>query len=308
MKYLIRHWLAPLGLLPVILCLWTVFARGDEVKTYSGHGVIEQIAPDRGHVTIHHQAIPGYMMEMTMDFPVKTPADLAGLAVGDEITFTLAVTEKQDWIEHLQLVAHHVGRVTNQTFVFHSPVSELGPGDFLPDYPLTTEAGKPAHFSDFTGRAVAFTFFFTRCPLPDYCLRMNNNFAATREILRSTTNAPANWQFISISFDPEFDTPQTLVAYARLYRRGDADRWLFASVSKQTLATLAASLDLMVLHQGAGISHNLRTVVLDPQGRIFRQFDGNNWTPQQLADAMLAAARKTDHAGQPMKMDAGMKM
>src|SRR6202012_3784782 len=170
---------------------------------------------------------------------------------------------------HLQLVAHHVGSVTNQTFVFHSPVSELGPGDYLPDYPLTTEAGKPAHFSDFTGRAVAFTFFFTRCPLPDYCLRMNNNFAATREILRSTTNAPANWQFISISFDPEFDTPQTLVAYARLYRRGDADRWLFASVSKQTLAPLAESLDLMVLHQGAGISHNLRTVVLDPQGRIF---------------------------------------
>jgi cytochrome oxidase Cu insertion factor (SCO1/SenC/PrrC family) len=40
-----------------------------------------------------------------------------------------------------------------------------------------------------------------------------------------------------------------------------------------------------------GVTHNLRTVVLDPQGRIFRQFDGNQWTPQELADAIVCAAR-----------------
>jgi cytochrome oxidase Cu insertion factor (SCO1/SenC/PrrC family) len=48
----------------------------------------------------------------------------------------------------------------------------------------------------------------------------------------------------------------------------------------------------MITREGKSImSHNLRTVVLDPQRRIFREFDGNNWTPQQLADAMLEAAR-----------------
>jgi cytochrome oxidase Cu insertion factor (SCO1/SenC/PrrC family) len=48
----------------------------------------------------------------------------------------------------------------------------------------------------------------------------------------------------------------------------------------------------MIMHDGDSImSHNLRTVVLDPRGKIFRQLDGNQWTPQQLADAIREAAK-----------------
>jgi cytochrome oxidase Cu insertion factor (SCO1/SenC/PrrC family) len=46
----------------------------------------------------------------------------------------------------------------------------------------------------------------------------------------------------------------------------------------------------MFSREGGSFSHNLRTVVLDPQGRIYKQFDGNLWTPLQLADAVAAAA------------------
>ena len=170
-------------------------------------------------------------------------------------------------------------------------MSELKPGDPLPDYALTAEDGRQIHFSDFRGKALAFIFFFTRCPLPDYCPRMNNNFEQTRKILLTDTNAPTNWQFLSISFDPEFDTPAVLSNYANVYRGDDTHRWLFAAASTNVLADAALRLDLMVMRQGNNISHNLRTVVLDPQGRIYKQFDGNQWTPQQLADAILGAAR-----------------
>jgi len=57
------------------------------------------------------------------------------------------------------------------------------------------------------------------------------------------------------------------------------------------LADAAVRLDLMIMRQGNNISHNLRTVVLNPQGHIYKQFDGNQWTPQQLADAITQAAR-----------------
>jgi protein SCO1/2 len=138
---------------------------------------------------------------------------------------------------------------------------------------------------------VAFTFFFTSCPLPDYCPRMNQDFAATRALLRAAPQAPTNWQFLSISFDPGFDTPEILSGYARLYRGADTNQWLFAALPTNTLDAIAPRLNLMILRAGGGISHNLRTVVLDPQGRIYQLFDGNEWTPRQLADAMLAAAR-----------------
>ena len=46
-------------------------AGDPDAKSYSAQGAVEQIAPDRATVKIHHQNIPGYMMEMTMDFPVQ---------------------------------------------------------------------------------------------------------------------------------------------------------------------------------------------------------------------------------------------
>ena len=201
------------------------------------------------------------------------------------------MTETDDWIEGVRFVAHHAGEATNNTFAFPAPAAELKPGDAMPDGEFTAEDGRKIHFSDFRGRAVAFTFFFTSCPLPDYCPRMNKNFAETRKILLADTNAPANWQFLSISFDPNFDQPEVLSSYGNFYRGGDADRWLFVVASTNTLARLAPLLDLIVVRDGASYTHNLRTVVLDAQGRIHRQFDGNGWTPAQLADAISQAAK-----------------
>ena len=261
------------------------------VQTYDARGIVRRITPDRREATIQHEAIPNFMAAMTMDFTVKNTNDLQNIARGDEITFKLLVTETDSWIESVRFVAHVVEEVTNHVFIFHAPSAELKPGDPLPDFSLTAEDGRPVHFSDFRGRVLAFTFFFTRCPLPDFCPRMDLNFAAARTLLHAAADAPTNWQFLSISFDPEYDLPATLANYATYYRQNDADRWLFSVADTNTLAGLAPLLDLMIKHEDNSISHNLRTVVLDPQGRIARQFDGNQWTPQQLADAMLDAAR-----------------
>jgi protein SCO1/2 len=231
------------------------------------------------------------MPEMTMAFTVKDTNELDGISPGDEITFTLKVDESGHWIEDIRFVAHHISEVTSNVFVFHVRTAELKPGDPMPDGELTAEDGGKIHFSDFRGRALAFTFFFTRCPLPDYCPRMSKNFADARKLLLSAPDGPANWQFLCISFDPGFDTPEMLSSYGNYFREGSTDRWLFAAASTNTLAGLSPQLDLMVLRDGANITHNLRTVVLDTNGKIFRQFDSNEWTPQELADAIRDAAK-----------------
>jgi protein SCO1/2 len=277
----------------VIFTAPTVDAQN--TKSYSARGVIEKIAPDLHQATIHHQDIPNYMMEMTMDFSVKNTNELSGISAGDKITFTLVVGENDEWIENIHRVGHSDEIMTNKMpmpmDMSGGMMPELKPGDVLPDYALTAEDGKQIHISDFRGRALAFTFFFTRCPLPDYCPRMNRNFFETRKILEGNANAPTNWQFLSISFDPEFDTSEVLSNYGNYSRGDDANRWLFASASTNVLADAALRLDLMITRQGNSISHNLRTVVLDPSGHIYKQFDGNQWTPQQLADAMTQAAK-----------------
>jgi protein SCO1/2 len=261
-------------------------------KTYDAHGVVRQITADHRKATIQHDAITGYMSAMTMEFNVKDTNELNGIAPSDEITFKLVVGENDSWIEGVHFVAHEIEDVTNNTFIFHVPTAELKDGDLLPDCTFMSENGNTIHISDFRGKALAFTFFYSRCPLPDYCVRMSKNFSETRKLLQAT-NAPDNWQLLSISFDPAFDSPEMLSSYANAYRNGNTNRWLFAAASTNTLSGLAPRLDLMIMRDGDNImSHNLRTVVLDPQGKIFRQLDGNEWTPQALADAILQAARE----------------
>ena len=259
-------------------------------NSYSAAGVVEKISPDRTVATIHNQTIPGYMMEMTMDFPVKNANELNAISPGDEITFTLVVSKTNEWVENIHYAGHSSETNTAPAQMSGDMLPELKPGDMLPDGILIAEDGRQIHFSDFRGQAVAFTFFFTRCPMPTYCPLMNRNFSAARDLILAKPNAPTNWEFLSISFDPQYDTPQVLASYGGFYRGGNPAHWLFAAATTKTLATLAPGLDLMVVHQGSNISHNLRTVVLDPQGRIYRQFDGNQWTPQELADALLSAA------------------
>lgn len=168
----------------------------------------------------------------------------------------------------------------------------IGPNtrDLLPDAVLLAENGRPIKLSDFHGRALAITFLFTRCPLPDFCPRLNHQFSRARELLREQVTGPTNWQFLSISFDAEFDRPPVLARYARSYRGADEDRWLFASASSEDIKTLATALDFHFANEGGSFAHNLRTVVLDPERRISRQFDGNKWKAANLAEAMKEAA------------------
>jgi protein SCO1/2 len=253
---------------------------------FAAHGVIEKIAADGRQVTIHHETIPGYMIAMTMDFPVDDAREVEGLVPGDEITFSLNVDQDRAWVSDLHRTGH-----TNPSLPDSSMdgMPQLKPGEPLPDGELIAEDGRHIHLSDFRGKVVALTFFFTRCPLPNYCPLMNRNFAQARNLLLANPKAPGNWEFLSISFDSDFDQPATLSSYGAFYRDHNADRWLFAAAPPSTLARLAPSLGLVVMRQDNALSHNLRTVVVDPQGRLYRQFNDNLWTPRQLAAAMLAA-------------------
>ena len=230
------------------------------------------------------------MDEMTMDFSIRNEHLLDGFVPGDQIDFTLKVTDDDSWIEAVRRTGHK-GQPAPVAMAMPAP---LKPGDLVPDATLLAENGKQVHLSDFRGKAVAFTFFFTRCPLPNYCPLMNQNLAATRKLLLADPHAPKNWQLLSISFDSEFDTPGTLTSYANFYRAHNPDRWLFASITPQALAPFAAPLGLMVMGQGGNLTHNLRTVVVDPKGRLYRQFNDNTWKPSDLARTIKSAARPSN--------------
>ena len=257
-------------------------------KIFEVRGVIREVPADGKTLTVRHEEIPGYMPKMTMELNVRDTNEVHNLQADDEITFRLVATEDTHWIENIRRVGHMES--TNATAPAKIElVQELNPGDVLPDFEMLDEHGRTIQLSKFRGQVVAFSLFFTRCPLPDFCPLMNKNFGEARRLLLSDQAAMTNWNLLSLSFDAEFDSPAMLAGYARSYRGEDASHWLFANASPATLTGLAPKIDFMFARDSGGFSHNLRTVVLDIQGRVQHIFNGNKWTATELVEEMKRA-------------------
>jgi protein SCO1/2 len=264
------------------------------LRSFLARGLVRELPADGQTVVVRHEAIPGFMPKMTMAFNVRDTNELRGLQAGDAITFNVRATEEDSWIEDIRRagtndLAPQPPSDPSSSSLLH--VAQMKPGEVMPDAELLAEDGRTIKLSEFQGRALAFTFIFTRCPLPDYCPRMNQHFNRARNLLLQQPGGPTNWQFLSISFDPEFDKPGVLTRYAYSYRGKSADRWLFAAAPTNVMTSFASQLDFRFANEGGSFLHNLRTVVLDAQRRVYRQFDGNKWTAEELSQALGEAAR-----------------
>jgi len=264
------------------------------MRSFLARGVVRNLGSDGQTVVVRHEEIPGFMPRMTMEFTVRDTNELRGLSAGQAITFNVKATDTDSWIENIRHAATNdlaplPSSEPSSSSLLH--IAQMKPGDVLPDAEVLAEDGRIVKLSEFQGRALAFTFIFTRCPLPDYCPRMNQHFNRARDLLLHQPGGPTNWQFLSISFDPEFDKPGVLTRYAYSYRGKNVDRWLFAAAPTNVMASFVSQLDFRFANEGGSFLHNLRTVVLDPQRRIHRQFDGNKWKAEELAQAMADAAR-----------------
>lgn len=267
-------------------------AVSDKVGAYAVKGEVRKLEPNGKTVVVKHEAVPGYMPAMTMPFEVKNTNELRGLAAGDLIAFRMLVTKKEGWIDQVKVL-----KSTNQNtpsmpvrentrIVRH--VNPLNVGDTIPNYPFTNQLGKPIHIEEFRGQALAITFIFTRCPFPNFCPRMSNHFAETQKALKARPEIK-NWHLLSLSFDPEFDTPETLKAYGARYDY-DPDHWSLATGALIEIDAITEQFGLVFPREGANFAHNLRTVVIDPQGKVQKILLSNEWKPQELVDEMLKAA------------------
>lgn len=259
------------------------------VTAYEVRGVLREIRAEGSKALIAHDDIPGYMEAMTMLLDVKDTNELRGLLPDDSIRFRMLVTDTDGWIDRVQRIGTHVASTIAPPApsTASASVEELEPGAALPDCTLTNQLGQTIRLSDFNGKALAFTFIFTRCPFPTYCPRMNNNLGTAQRLLAKASTG-TNWQLLSISFDPEWDTPARLAKYAETYRY-DPAHWSFATGTAEHVRKLGESFGLMYYRKGGSIEHNVRTVVVDASGRVRKIFAGNEWQPAELVEEMKKA-------------------
>lgn len=294
--------------LVLVLTLFLVSCNRSHVpaaKHYPFTGRVVSIDAEDKSVLIDADAIPGFMDAMAMPYKIKPVTALSQLTPGDSISAEVVVvqptTKTEDaapdyWLENVKVTAHGKGPAP---ITQHIPAA----GDEVPDFTLTNQSGKHISMQGYRGKSVLVTFIYTRCPFPDFCPLVSKNFAEIDKQL-DTNPALANVQLLSITFDPEHDTPKVLRDYAfsvahthdpKLFRR-----WEFAAPQAAELPKLADFFGLVYQPDAGLITHSLSTTVIGHNGKIVSWYHGSDWQVSDLIkDAQKdgESASGSDHAG-----------
>ena len=260
--------------------------NGTNAQTFSARGVVQEVQSDGHILVIKHDAIPGFMDAMTMPFKVKETEAGKALRRGDEISFQLHVAGDESWVDSFK----KTGSLVLPGDDLPAAAPPIGPRNPLLDYKFTNELGQAMSLGDFRGQALAITFIYTRCPLPDYCPRLSKNFQEASQKLAAMPNAPTNWHFLSISFDPESDSPPVLKAYGEMYQYNPA-HWSFLTGPPDKISELARLSGVTVQRDGALFNHDLRTLIVDANNHLQMVFQiGGDLSDAIVAQILKAAA------------------
>ena len=262
-------------------------------KTFPVRGKV--ISTDATHVTLQHDAVPGFMDAMTMPYKLKDPSIVGELHPGDLITATIIVQQdaagfRDPELDHIVVIGQ--ARPDYKPAVqFHVPQ----PGDAVPDFQLLNQSGRTIHLSQFKGKALLITFIYTRCPLADFCPRMSRNFAEVDKALAADPKLYANTHLLSISFDPTYDTPKVLRsyggAYTGQYTHETFAHWDFAAPPQKELPAITQYFDVGVTPgDSQTLTHSLSTILIGKDGKVVAWFPTNDWKPADLAAQMKSVA------------------
>lgn len=255
-------------------------APGDGKTTYDLIGVVREVEPGDRRVTIRHEAMPGFMAAMTMPFSLDDDDLLAELHPGDEVAGKLDVTRRDGRVQSYRLASLTVTRPA--TAAPPAPVVNLlEKGDAVPNFQMTRQDGSTAELSEYRGSWVALTFIYTRCPLPDFCPLMDRKFLELRQRLDQSADPAESVRLLSVSFDPEYDTPETLARHARQIG-ASPPAWTFAVANHDELARITPGLGLTYAPGDREIIHNLVTALIDPDGKLAALYRGRDWQPSEL--------------------------
>lgn len=267
-----------------------------EVKVYDLTGVVRGVDVEGRELQIHHDEIPDFMKAMTMPFDVADDVDMDDFRVGDELEAKLKVEYEDGLVRDYELVDPVVTKpaldtgpsaildLSGETPVVKTRPDRLQPGDEVPDFALTDQDGQTSNLADLRGKVVVLTFVYTRCPLPDFCPAMDRRFSELSQSLAASASRSEKVRLVSLSFDPENDTPEVLKKHAET-RGVKPPLWTYAVASHEELGKIAPAMGLVYGPGKDEIIHNLCTAVIGPDGKLARLEVGtknNDWTTADM--------------------------
>jgi protein SCO1/2 len=253
-------------------------------------GIVLKVDREHHSMVVSCKAIPNYMDAMVMSFPVRDSAVLDSLQPGEAIQFTFVVNGEKGYADNVQQRPFQNLELdpsqTRRMKILENALSDKGAkpltiGQAVPDFTFTDQKGQAVSLSQFSGKVVAITFVYTRCPFPNYCFRLNNNFGQLQK--RFPDRMGKDLVLLTIVIDPANDRPAALNSYGEIWK-ANSTGWHFLTGSLAEIQTVARGFDMNFYPDEAVLVHSFHTVLIDRQTRLAANIEGNDFTSTQLGD------------------------
>jgi protein SCO1/2 len=219
---------------------------------------------------------------------VADPSELDKRSPGELISATLVVGESDALLKDIKVT----GKAPVDPKIGLSGAPRLQPGDTIPEAEFVDDGGRTQRTADWHGSLVLVTFIYTRCPLPDFCPRIEREFLQVQAAVEADPRLRGRTRLVAVSFDPEHDTPVVL-------RRHAADigalpqTWRFLTGDAEQIERFAAQFGVSVIRNpedAKDITHNLRTALVGPDGAVLEIWSGGETTADRLVARLRRAA------------------
>lgn len=258
-------------------------------------GIVVRVERAHRSMVVSCDEIPGVMGPMEMSFTVSDATQLKSIDAGTPVRFTMVQRGHILYANHIQITVGanlesepmQAGGLTSLQAALDpaSAARVIAQGQHVPDFELTDQAGKQIRLSSLAGKVVLLTFGYSRCPNPDYCLRLSNNLAKVRA--RFSSRSPRDLVLLTIAIDPEHDQGATLSQYAEVWK-ADPANWHFLTGQLPEVKSVAAMFGMNFWRREGLLTHSLHTVIIDRSGVLAANLEGNQFTVRQLGDLVQA--------------------
>ena len=286
----------------VMLVAAALSARADQaVEHTSRHtvrGLMLEVDPLHSRFLVSHESVPGVMPAMTMAFDIREPKELDGVEAGMLVEFTLVVGAASAYAEGIRiqryrsaeqdpLTARRLKLLTDVASWRPAPAA-LSIGQAVPDFTLIDQSNRRVTLSELQGNVVAVNFIYTSCALPQFCFRTASYFGALQRRFRERRDLV----LLTVTFDPERDTPEVLSDYANRSLHADTTSWRFLTGALPDVKRVCNLFGVAFFPDEGLMNHSLHTAVIDRRGTLVANIEGNRFTSTQLGDLVDTALRR----------------
>ena len=245
-------------------------------KNYPVRGTIIEVRKETNEFLIQHDEIPRFMMAMTMPFKLTDSLDISRFRVGDSLKFRLEITEEKAFASNFQLLGK--GTLPELDNIWDDEYTPLDIGEIFDDATFLDLDSQNVSLSDNDSKFRFISYIFTRCPMPNMCPAV----VAKNRYLAETFSETDEIEFILISFDYIFDTPSAMKSIYNSHVKSNPNMKFYSSFGHLNDIIMLAG-QSFVSFWGVDendIGHTLRSVIIDPERRLMKVYEGTEWSPE----------------------------